>query len=720
MPYLRDSRRPEVRPSRLFLLLSLVLLVTCAVLAAPALAYDPWEHGGANESTCDLSGCHKDQTPTNAACTQSGCHTNYTVSGAKKCWDCHEPGSAPTTTCAGSCHLYRANGEHPAYDVAFTHGATPHLGASGYGKTCADCHDDGQHHDATVAQDPACADCHDGTLAKVPPASHNDGQHTDCESCHDGMSLPSCAGCHVDNASSGGPQIAFSNNLSCADATCHGKVLNHVGTPITQAACSECHASHYTELGTCTTCHTDPQTFHHGTSQAVPLNQCATCHNGTIAQAPTGHTGFGTDCVSCHTGMDRPSQGDCAACHIGKPTSSAPQITYSGAKTCADPACHAKVKNHAGTPISAASCTTCHDAHYESLGACTKCHPQPETFHHAAAKPIPLNQCATCHDGGIAQAPKGHASYGATCTSCHKGMDVPSGACLDCHKKQQGKVPPVTYTNDPSCGDAQCHAKVKNHAGTSISAAPCSTCHAPHYQDLGACATCHADPVQYHHGTTKATPLTKCEDCHNGKIAPAQQSHAGMTCSVCHDDMTSPPVPATCTTCHTAATFGAVTCTACHSKDSGLFGDKEQVHLKDPTVACTSCHKPMYTDVGSCDTCHSSHAKAHHATATPAASLLKASVSDRRVKKGARVRVGGTLTGATGPLAGQKVTLQARSSAKAQYKTVSTLTTKADGTCGRLLKPRTSTQYRLIYRAAGDMGLQQRPAVALTRVRVTR
>jgi hypothetical protein len=840
VPYLRDSRRPEVRPSRLFLLLPLVLLVTFAVLAAPALAYDPWEHGGAQESTCDSSGCHKDQTPSNTACLQSGCHAGFSTANAKKCWDCHQPGSAPTVSCSGTCHLYRANGEHPAYDVAFTHGDTPHLGASGYGKTCAACHADGAHHDGTAAAEPTCARCHNGSYAKAPtghstygtdctschtgmnrpsgdcaschvgnPSSggpqitysndltcadaachtkvknhvgtpissaacttchaahyqtlgtctkchadpqtfhhataraiplndcatcHNGGiaaaptGHgtfgTNCVSCHTGMNKPSgdCASCHVGNPSSGGPQISYSNSLACSDAGCHGKILNHKGTPITAAACTECHTAHYQTLGACTKCHADPQTFHHATAQAVPLNDCATCHNGSIAAPPPGHAAFGSNCVSCHTGMNRPS-GDCATCHVGKPSSGAPQVTYTNSLSCDDAGCHAKVKNHAGTPITAAACTTCHSAHYETLGTCTTCHTDPQSFHHGTAKPIALQNCVDCHDGTIAKAPTKHESYGTSCAGCHKGMDIPSGSCMECHSKAQGKLPAVTYTNELSCADAQCHAKIKNHQGTSIAAASCTTCHKAHYEALGKCSTCHAGPVKYHHGTAKAVPLKDCAACHDGKMAPARQSHAGRSCSACHATMSAPHVPATCQTCHEKATFGSATCTACHSKASGMFGDKEQVHLKDPKVACTTCHdKPHYEDVGSCDSCHESHAAAHHAQATPAPTKLTVAVSKKSVKKGTRVRIGGTLAGAAGPLASRKILLQARTAKTkgSAFKTVSTLTTGADGKYGRFLRPRASTQYRVVFKAAGDIALQQDPAVKLAGVRVTR
>ena len=600
MPYLWNSRRPDVRSLSLALLLTLAVIAVAAVLAAPALAYDPWEHGGARESTCDSSGCHRDQTPTNTACLQPGCHVGYAAAPAKKCWDCHEPGTRPAADCAASCHLYRTRGDDPVYDVAFTHGATPHLGASGYGKTCAGCHGAGnKHHDATKAATPTCAACHNGTYAKVP-AGH-EGRSANCATCHLGMSRPTndCAACHVGNPSSGGPQIAYSNTLSCGDAACHGKVANHAGTPIGAAACTTCHTAHYATLGDCTKCHSDPRSYHHATASAIPLSQCAACHNGGIAAAPTGHSGFGTDCESCHD-----------------------------------------------------------------------------------------------------------------------GMNVPSGACMSCHDKAQGSYPAVGYTNDLTCGDARCHGMVANHEGTPIGGVPCTRCHVGHYEARATCVTCHADPQRFHHGTTRALELADCEACHNGTMATSKTAHAGLTCVTCHDDMTPPDVPAKCNTCHEADRFGTVTCTACHST-TGMFAT-EQVHHADPHVACTTCHRPHYADVGTCATCHAGHAETHHAQAAPAASTLTVTASKKRIARGARVRIGGVLGGATGPLAAQRIVLQARATTAKTFKSVVTLRTRADGSYARWLRPKVSTQYRVLFKAAGDIALQQKPAVATASVRVTR
>ena len=402
----RRTRHLSTTRTTSLLLILMALLFALLVGAAPASAFQEWKHGTATEKkSCDSSGCHKDQAASNTSCTS--CHSGFTTSGAQKCWDCHAPGAAPPADCASSCHLYQANGDHPAYPTAFTHGATPHLGASGYGKTCTACHGVGTvHHAAAAGHQPTCAECHNGTTAKLPPSSHNDGKHTTCATCHVGMNRPSrdCAACHVGNPGSGGPQIAYTNNLACGDAGCHGKVANHSGTPITAAPCTTCHTAHYGSLGTCTKCHSDPASFHHGTTKATPLADCASCHNGAIAAAPTGHEAYGTKCATCHTGMTRPS-GDCATCHDG---TIAPAKQAHVGMSCAS--CHTGMAR----PPVPATCQKCHDAQTFGDVTCTTCHSTTgmigkETIH--AKDPAATVSCTTCH--------KAHYRELGTCDSCH-------------------------------------------------------------------------------------------------------------------------------------------------------------------------------------------------------------------------------------------------------------------------------------------------------------
>ena len=403
---------PATRTTSLLLILiaSLFALVASAL---PASAYEKWQHGGARESTCDSSGCHNDRPATNTSCV--GCHSGYTTSPSKKCWDCHEPGTSPASDCAAACHLNRGGSDN--YSTSFTHGPTPHLGASGYGKTCANCHGaKNPHHDAAAGHQPTCAECHNGTTAKLPPASHNDGKHANCATCHVGMNKPTndCAACHVGNPGSGGPQIAYTNDLACGAAGCHGKVANHAGTPISAAACITCHTEHYATLGACTKCHTDPPSFHHGTAKATPLADCASCHNGSIAAAPRGHETYGTKCATCHSGMSRPS-GECAGCHNG---------------TIAPPK-----QAHAGM-----SCTSCHTA--------------------MDRPPVP-----------------------ATCQKCHDAKTFGDMTCTACHSKSGTIGKETVHATDP---------------GATVA---CTTCHKKHYRDLGTCDSCHGSHAETHHAT---------------------------------------------------------------------------------------------------------------------------------------------------------------------------------------------------------------------------
>jgi hypothetical protein len=718
------------RPRTSLPLLTLLALAVALLLgAAPALAYENWEHGRATESTCNSSGCHVRTTPVNTACLASGCHAAFTTSGGGKCWQCHRPGQDTSgwrtaAACTGTCHLNQNNSE--SYSATFSHGSSPHLGASGYGKTCTACHgvsvsrsDPGgsPHHNASAGHSPTCVECHNGALAKLPPASHNDGLHTTCAACHDGMSLPTCAGCHVGNPGASGPQITYGNTRTCDDGACHGKIRNHVGTSISAAACITCHASHFEALGTCLKCHADPQSFHHGTAAATPLAACSTCHDGSVAAAPRGHQAYGALCASCHTGMNRPS-GDCAVCHVDATTPGAPQVVYTNDLTCGHAACHGKIVGHIGTPINSAVCTACHASHFQALGTCATCHPGPQRFHHGTTGATPLGACAACHNDTIAAAPPAHVGFAADCAACHSGMDRPNGACLACHDKAQGGVPAVVSTNDLTCGDAACHGRVKNHSGTPINAAACATCHAAHYASLGTCATCHPDPRRFHHGTTTATPLAACAGCHDGTVASAKQGHAGLRCAACHSGMARPPVPATCQTCHDAQRFGDGSCTTCHSA-TGAIG-RETVHAVDPaaTVSCDRCHQRHYEDLGTCESCHAGYAETHHGTTTLADTVLKLTVTPASVKAGQKARLNGSLRSASAALASQPVLIQARPVKGGRFKDVAIVKTTLGGRFSRVVKARASTEYRVVWRPAGTAVVQQRPAIVTVRLAV--
>jgi hypothetical protein len=394
VPRSRNAGRNPTRVSRnarRTLLLSGVTILLLLVFAASAAAYSDFKHATATAKDSCTVGCHEKKTPTNASCTT--CHTGFAARGAQKCWDCHAPGQATSSWqlaagCTSTCHVSTTTSGKPSYTTPYLHSATVHLGASGYGKTCVTCHGastgaaapgTGPHHDAVDSAAPTCAGCHDGTIASTP--SGHQGYSAVCTSCHTGMDRPKgeCAACHVGNTGTTTPQITYTNTLACGDASCHGKVTNHTGTPIGAAPCATCHTAHYQTLGTCGTCHPDPQTFHHGTSAGRPLADCAGCHDGGVATARTSHSTFA--CSVCHTDMAPASvPAVCAQCHLPEKFGSA---------TCT--ACHSpagltgREQIHNATPKAGITCATCHTGHNADLGVCSTCHGLVPEAHHGVA-----------------------------------------------------------------------------------------------------------------------------------------------------------------------------------------------------------------------------------------------------------------------------------------------------------------------------------------------
>ena len=370
---------------------SVTVLVLLAVAATPALGYRAWNHATAVGKASCAVGCHTGAVPSNATCTR--CHTGFTTAGAEKCWTCHEPGESTSAWqaaagCTTTCHLWTESGEAPSYDTSFTHGSDVHLGASGYGRTCVECHGvstgsaapgASPHHDAVDDAAPTCAWCHDGVIASVPTGHSSFG--TSCSSCHTGMDRPSadCAACHVGRTGTTTPQITYTNTLACGDVACHGKIASHSDTPIGAAPCTACHAAHFETLGACETCHPGPQTFHHGTAAARPLADCGGCHDGGIAATTTSHLTL--PCWWCHADMGAaPMPEACLRCHHPE---------RFGAAACT--ACHSvagltgREQVHSATPNAGITCTTCHTGHYADLGACASCHDLVPEAHHGVA-----------------------------------------------------------------------------------------------------------------------------------------------------------------------------------------------------------------------------------------------------------------------------------------------------------------------------------------------
>ena len=166
-------------------------------------------------------------------------------------------------------------------------------------------------------------------------ASHDDGS-TQLRHLPHGMNQPSATAPPATSAMPvGGPQIAYSNTLACGDAGCHGKVANHVGTPISAAACITCHTD---ALRRRSALHEVPHRSRRASITAPPRRarcaDCAGCHNGSIAATPPNHASLRHCCATCHTGMNsRPMRLPGAATDEG-PGAACLHVVYTNDLTC--------------------------------------------------------------------------------------------------------------------------------------------------------------------------------------------------------------------------------------------------------------------------------------------------------------------------------------------------------------------------------------------------
>jgi len=365
----------------ILVLLCAAAAAALALSAAPASAFDGWTHDGA--STC--ASCHNGQPLTDATCTI--CHGKlYKSFPGKQCWSCHVPGedttplSTPSSACSQGCHLW--NQAVRDYTLPFTHGALPHDGAAGYGKTCLDCHqtsisivDPGgsPHHSGVETPPPTCEDCHNGVDA-VAQETH-DGNP--CTSCHTGMNIPpvpaTCNDCH--------PVKTFGTPDCLA---CHAAQVHN--TKPQPPACSDCHGDGYKQHAgkvACLTCHTGIAALHHGQSQTSTQRDCRSCH------------------AKKHAGKKVP-QSKCATCHKGSGTGPAAKAQHSTrvtkAKTCS--ACHSQRLHASALGSGITSCGTCHKSKFHagqktpSNSVCLGCHG-------SAARHAGGYGCALCHRSAV-------------------------------------------------------------------------------------------------------------------------------------------------------------------------------------------------------------------------------------------------------------------------------------------------------------------------------
>jgi hypothetical protein len=595
--------------------------------------------------------CHPAGRPFKGTATScSGCHmTDFTTAANPP----HTGGTAFTTDCA-SCHNMAT--WHPATN--FDHAKTgftivgAHLAC-----TCQQCH----VNNVFKGTASTCFGCHQGDFTNVKTPPHT-GFPTDCSTCHSSASWHPAT---FDHNKTAFPLTG--SHVATACASCH---VNNVykGTSTT---CYNCHTGDFTNAKnpshtgfstSCVTCHTttawQPANFDHnktafplaGAHTAVACAQCHvnnvykgtatlcfTCHQTdfTNAKVPP-HTGFPTDCKSCHTMVAgwRPATFDhsktafaltgahvatpCASCHKNNVYKGTSALCYS---------CHATDFTNAKTPV----------AHTGFPTDCSTCHTttvwQPASLFNHSKTNFALvgahvaTPCASCHKNNV------YAGTPTTCYNCHQS-DLATATspphtgfpqdCSTCHASTTWQ--PATFDHSktafPLVGAhmavlcAQCH--VNNvYKGT---ATLCFTCHQPDFTSAKTpphtgfptdCTTCHTmvagwRPATFDHSKT-AFPLTgahmatPCLSCHKNNVYKGTST----LCATCHQadlaTATNPPhtgFPSDCSTCHATTVWQPSTFD--HSKTIfPLTG----AHLATP---CLSCHKNnVYVGLTTvCYTCH--------------------------------------------------------------------------------------------------------------------
>jgi hypothetical protein len=207
--------------------------------------------------------------------------------------------------------------------------------------------------------------------------------------------------------------------------------------------CRSCHTLGDTEIGPvafdrCGSCHAEEATIRHAPSQALAVlgkespSDCTLCHRFTEgpSRGATETTPAGA-LLDAHAHEPQ----DCAHCHL-VPQGKIPAVRVHETEACVD----------------------CHRPHQDAkpqAAPCAGCHTQISTSHALAGK-APNEVCTTCHQ-------KQHARASEAL-----------GACLDCHREHEPKVPETALF---AGGHLECVGCHRPHDFARAAATSCRGCH---------------------------------------------------------------------------------------------------------------------------------------------------------------------------------------------------------------------------------------------------
>jgi hypothetical protein len=417
----------------------------------------------------------------------TGCHASLKFSGARElCADCHD--DVHRGELGKQCDRCHTPESWLVADMVQKHKNTRFALVGAHAAAdCRSCHPNERNYAFTRVRTD-CFACHARDYAGARNPDHRAaGFATDCSQCHAVNSLR--WGGDFNHAETVFPLTGAHRALPCS--RCHAGSDFHSA----KTDCYGCHGQVFASAAnpkhtgfstSCLSCHTttawQPASFDHNTTAfklsgahiAVP---CANCHkNGVFsgtastcypchqqqftAAANPKHTGFPTECATCHTTSAwRPASFDhnrtnfaltgahvstpCVSCHVGG--------VYTGTpSTCGNSGCHLPRYNTTTNPPHAGAgfgtdCQTCH-----TTTAWT-----PSTFNHTPWFPISAGS-------------KHRPGRWTVCADCHT---VPSNykafSCIDCHEhsnktrvdQQHAGRANYTYT---SAGCYSCHPQGNN------------------------------------------------------------------------------------------------------------------------------------------------------------------------------------------------------------------------------------------------------------------
>ncbi|HET7143111.1 MAG TPA: hypothetical protein VFI68_03730, partial [Anaerolineales bacterium] len=403
-------------------------------------------------------------------------------------------------------------------------------------------------------------------------------QITECSACHtapwesDTMA-DRCAVCHTDIAAQmfdvaklHGAINNMNPNLACRE--CHPE---HRGAAASLVAMKDGDFPHEAlgyslkghqfmaglEAFTCDDCH-------NGDVTTFASDSCQSCHRQMDIAFTQAHTlSFGTDCLTCHDGVDRYGDDFDHSAFVFQSNGKHADVSCSK--------CHLDARSVLDLQSAPQDCYSCHQQHDEHGGRfgqdCAACHTsdgwEPAKFDHNLAV-FKLEgehaevACEDCHTNGVYQGTP------SDCYSCHQQDDEHNGQfgmdCSACHTPNNWDD--VTF--DHNLGNFPLTGKHSNLA--------CERCHiAGQFSGISSsCASCHGDPV-FHAGMFGSN----CAECHGTDhwSAVYRGPHPGIAdeggSGVNHGGTG-------CRTCHTS-TLRTATCTACHDgnnpEDGGEGGD---------------------------------------------------------------------------------------------------------------------------------------------------